>query len=138
MMSWQLQPNDGGWRLPIEQRVVSRCIVDHGFTLEFHADGEKAAVRIEGAFTVFDRGRSHQLSPAAPTELGPAVGLFGQVVQAARASAAGRLEITFEDGRMLYVEPDARYEAWEISGPSGMRAVCTPGGAISVWQPKDV
>lgn len=136
-MSWELQPCDGGWRLPLEERAVGRCIVDQAFALEFHEADEKAVVRIEGAFSVLDQGRSHQLTPAAPMELGPAVGLFGQVVRSARASAAGRLEIAFEDGRILSVEPDARYEAWEISGPSGMRAVCTPGGAISVWQPKN-
>lgn len=134
-MSWELQPSDGGWRLPLEQRAVARCIVDHAFALEFHEADEKAVVRIEGVFSVLDQRGSHQLTPAAPTELGPAVGLFGQVVRSARASAAGRLEIVFEDGRILSVEPDARYEAWEIAGPSGMHAVCTPGGAVAVWQP---
>jgi hypothetical protein len=63
--------------------------------------------------------------------------LFGEAVHSARASADGRLDIAFAGGRTLSVQPDARYEAWEIYGPGGMRAVCTPGGAISVWQPRD-
>jgi hypothetical protein len=135
--SWDLQKSEGGWRLPIEQRGVSRCIVDHAFALEFHEGEQSAVVRIEGTFAILDQGRVHRLTPSAPKELGPAVGLFGQVVRSATASARGELEISFEDGRVLSVQPDARYEAWEIYGPGGMRAVCTPGGEVSVWQPKD-
>jgi hypothetical protein len=136
MTSWSFQKNEEGWCLPLEQRGVSRCAVDHAFSLEFY-EGEQAAVlRIEGEFTISDRDRVYRLSPSVPMELGPAVALFGQVVRSARTSAEGKLELAFEDGRTLSVEPDACYEAWEVSGPDGMRAVCTPGGAISVWQPK--
>lgn len=137
MRSWELHRSEGGWRLPIEQRGVSRCVVDHAFALEFHEGEQSAVVRIEGTFAVVEHGRVHRISPSAPEELGPAVGLFGQVVRSATASALGRLEVAFEDGRMLSVEPDARYEAWEIHGPGGMRVVCAPGGEVSVWQPKD-
>ncbi len=115
---------------------MSRCTVDHAFALEFHDGEQNMIVRIEGEFTVFDHGRAYRLTPSVPMELGPAVALFGQVVRAARASAEGKLEIVFEDGRTMCVEPDARYEAWEVYGPGGMRAVCTPGGALSIWQPK--
>ena len=135
--SWNLLRSDGGWRLPIEQRGVTRCLVDHAFTLEFHDGEQSAIVRIEGTFTVVDHGLVHQLTPTAPRELGPAVDLYGQVVRSATASSQGKLEIVFEDGRRLSVEPDARYEAWEMSGPGGVRAVSTPGGAVSVWQSKD-
>jgi hypothetical protein len=137
MRSWSLQRVSGGWRLPIEARGVSRCSVDHAFALEFHDGEQSTIVRIEGEFTVFDHGRTYRLTPSVPMELGPAVALFGQVVCSAWASAEGKLEIVFEDGRTVCVEPDARYEAWEIYGPGGMRAVCTPGGAISIWQPQD-
>ena len=137
MKSWELHPRDGGWQLPLEQQVVGRCSVDHAFALEFYDLNETAAVRIEGAFSVFDRGHSHQLPPAAPWELGPAMGLVGHVVTSARVSGTGRLEIAFDDGRMLFVDPDALYEAWEIVGPRGMHVVCAPGGAVSVWQPKN-
>jgi len=135
--SWDLQRSEGGWRLPIEHCRVSRCFVDHAFALEFHEGEQSAVVRIEGTFAIRDQGRVHRLTPSAPKELGPAVGLFGQVVRSATASTRGELEIAFEDGGVLSVQPDARYEAWEIYGPDGMRAVCTPGGEVSVWQPKD-
>ena len=125
-----------GWSLPLEQRCVGRCAVDHAFSLEFY-EGEHALIlRIAGDFTISDRGRIYQLNPAVTWELGPAISLFGQTVRAAGASADGKLELVFADGRTLLVEPDADYEAWEVSGPYGMQAVCSPGGEISIWQPK--
>jgi hypothetical protein len=134
-MPWKLQPLNGGWRLPLEQRAVSRCILDHAFILEFHEAEGKVILRIEEAFLISDNGVSHELTTVMPAGLGPALELFGQVVRLATASQEGRLKVAFEGGRILSVEPDNCYEAWEISGPRGMRAVCTPGGAISVWQP---
>lgn len=137
MSSGALQRDDGGWRLPIESRGVSRCVVDHAFALEFHDGAQSTVVRIEGDFTILEGGQACRLTPSEPGNLGPAVALFGQVVRSARALADGKLEVAFEDGRIMSVEPDTCYEAWELSGPGGMRAVCTPGGTISVWQPKD-
>lgn len=137
MTSWIVHRVDGGWRLPIEQRCVSRCILDHAFVLEFHEGQEIAIVRIEGAFTIHDQGRAFRLNPACPLELGPALALFGKVVHSAMASAGGTLDLVLGEGVNLSVEPDAHYEAWEVAGPGGMRAVCTPGGAVSVWQPDD-
>jgi hypothetical protein len=136
MTSWTIQRHDRGWRLPLQQRSVSRCTVDHAFALELHEDEQTAVLRIEGDFTIRDNDRTYQLSAAVPRELGPAVALFGQVIRMATISAEGALELTFEDGRTLSVEPDASYEAWGIVGPNGVRAVCAPGGAISIWQPK--
>ena len=135
--SWAVQKSDEGWRLPVEQRRVSRCTFDHAFALEFHEGEQSAVLRIEGGFTILDREQVHRLTPSSPVNLGLAVALFGQVVQSARTSEEGKLEIAFEDGRSLTVAPNDRYEAWEFSGPGGVRVVCTPGGGISVWQPKD-
>jgi len=135
MMPWELQPLNGGWRLPLEQQAVSRCVLDHAFALEFHEAEEKVILRIEGVFLIRDNGGSHELTAAMPAGLGPALELFGKVVRLATASQEGRLKVAFEDDRILSVEPDDHYEAWEMSGPRGMRTVCTPGGAISVWQP---
>jgi hypothetical protein len=134
MIPWELQPLNGGWRLPLEQRVVSRCILDYAFVLEFHEAEEKAILRIEGMFLISSNGSSHKLTAVMPAGLGPALELFGQTVRLAAASQEGQLKIVFEDGRILSVEPDDRYEAWEMSGPRGMRVVCAPGGRISVWQ----
>lgn len=96
-------------------------------------------LRIGGAFTVVDGARvHHRLTPTAPNELGPALGLFGAVVRSAKAFDGGKLEIVFNDDQRLDVESDPDYEAWEIVAPGGMRAICAPGGEVAVWQPNEV
>ena len=137
MSSWSLAKTNNGWRLPLEDREINRCIIDYAFSLEFQEGRQTAVLRIEGDFTIDDHGHTYRLNPSVLTELGPAVALFGQVVRFARASVEGKLELTFINGRILSVDPDACYEAWEMTGPNGTRAVCLPGGTISVWQPKD-
>jgi hypothetical protein len=123
----------GGWRLPIEQRTVSRCLVDHAFALEL-LDDETFVVRIEADFSLVQGEKTFQLSPSDPQSLGPALALFGRVIRLAHASDDGELQIVFEDGQCLSVKSDPRYEAWELVGPNGMRAVCEAGGSIAVWQ----
>ena len=135
MSSGAIQREDGGWRLPIDHCSVGRCVVDHAFALEFHDGAASMVVRIECDFTIIERGQAHRFTPSEPRGLGPAVALFGQVVYSARALVDGTLIVTFEDGRVMSVAPDTSYEAWEFFGPGGMRAVCAPGGTISVWQP---
>jgi hypothetical protein len=122
-----------GWRLPLEQRIVSRCIVDHAFALEL-LEAETFVVRIEGAFSLTQGERTFQLSPSDPQSLGPALALFGRVIRMAHASDDGELQIVFADGQCLSVKSDPRYEAWELVGPGGMRAVSAPSGDIVVWQ----
>lgn len=137
MSSGAIRREGDAWRLPIEHRDVSRCVVDHAFALEFHDGAQRTVVRVEGGFTIVEPGHAYRLTPSEPRSLGPAMALVGQVVRSALASPNGTLEIAFEDGRLMSVEPDTRYEAWELFGPGGMRVVCAPGGTISVWQPKD-
>jgi hypothetical protein len=138
MKSWRLETEDGGWRLPIANCDVNCCLVDYAFSLRFFEDNQTAVVRIEGDFTIFGHELTHRLDPSVPRDLGPALSLFGQVVRSASASTEGRLEIAFVDGRILSVEPDDMYEAWQITGPGGMLVVCIPSGGLAIWQPRDL
>jgi Family of unknown function (DUF6188) len=47
----------------------------------------------------------------------------------------GRLIITFETGLTVKVDPDQRYESWQISSEDGLLVACTPGGELVVWYP---
>jgi hypothetical protein len=48
----------------------------------------------------------------------------------------GVLQLSFENGVSIRVEPDAAYEAWQISSDDDLLAVCMPGGQLMVWPPK--
>ena len=47
----------------------------------------------------------------------------------------GQLIISFETGLTLKVDPDQRYESWQISSDDGLLIVCTPGGDLTIWYP---
>ena len=67
------------------------------------------------------------------SHLGRALNLFGKTVEQAVASDDGALEIAFTDGTVLLVPPDADYEAWQVTGPSGSLAVSRHGGGLATW-----
>jgi Family of unknown function (DUF6188) len=47
----------------------------------------------------------------------------------------GQLVISFETGLALKVDPDQRYESWQISSDDGLLIVCMPGGELAIWYP---
>jgi hypothetical protein len=65
-------------------------------------------------------------------DLAPLLDLRQAIVARAYATSAGNATLEFDDGRVLGVQPDPVYEAWEFSGP-GMHLVCAPDGNISGW-----
>ena len=66
-------------------------------------------------------------------EVGAALDLFGARVLAAMAFKDGRLRLLFDGGDQLHVPPDSFYEAWSLSGPGTLRAVCLPRGGLAIW-----
>jgi hypothetical protein len=135
MTSWRVDRDDGGWSLQLHHATVHRCTSEPALTLELRDGDDAGMLRIEGRFVVTAGSVTHRLDAEKPADLDPARALVGQRIAMGRVLSAGLLEIRFEDGRILRVPPDDDFEAWELSGPRGMRVVCAPGGEISVWQP---
>jgi hypothetical protein len=133
MNEYLLRTENGELLLPLEGLSIVRCWIDYAFSLEAaHEDGI-VVLRIECPFTISERGEQYVLDPEEPAILGPAAALVRTSARTARAAAEGRLSIVFDDGRELTVEASDRFEAWELSGPKGMIAVCLPGGGLSIW-----
>ena len=80
-------------------------------------------------------GESLCLSPEDDSDeaFEPVSQLIGQMVDVASTDAAGALIVTFKGGGRLKVEPDPRYEAWNVAGPDGALVVSMPGGELAVW-----
>jgi Family of unknown function (DUF6188) len=111
--------------------------VDEAFGLEFGVNKRSFLLRIEGRFSVASPGKSVECAPGDRESLGPALALYGKTVESCRATKSGALDIELASGARVRVEPDERYEAWELAGEAcGLRVVCGPGGALSIWQPK--
>ena len=64
--------------------------------------------------------------------------LIRNMGRSGRASPDGSRELTFADGRCLRVPArDDQYEAWNMTGPRGLRIVSMGGGELVVWSPTD-
>lgn len=92
-------------------------------------------VRIENAFVIRDAaGTSTSLDPASePEKMAESLGLLRKSVTRAIAFKDGRLEIDFEGGRRLSVQPDGGCESWQLTGPAGVRMVANTDGELAVW-----
>mgnify|MGYP003576712334 FL=1 len=131
MSRYLFHTENGELSLPLEGLDITRCVVDHAFSLEALQGDGPVALRIEGPFSLKDGQSNHAMDPSVPAQLGPAVALVRGSVKRARVSAEGRLSIYFKDGREVTVEPSDDFEAWELSGPQGVKAVCRAGGGVS-------
>ena len=91
--------------------------------------------RIGGPFNVrhagIDVGYSAENDDVAT--LSGALKLLHKVALTAVALKDGTLQIVFVDGDVLSVAPDPHHEAWEMSGPNGLKIVSLPGGQLAFW-----
>lgn len=134
-------PIDQGdrWELPVSARVderagaVNQLRIDYALTL---AIGGVLEIRIETEFTVSSDGIGVAYDPESTTSLGPLLDLHNVGVLSASVTKAGTVQIVFEDGRVLRVEPDDHYEACSVQslGSEGERRydfVVLPGGGLA-------
>ncbi|WP_420838076.1 DUF6188 family protein [Antrihabitans stalactiti] len=83
------------------------------------------------------------MQPFAPRSAGSTTTNFGiargqSTNLSATTSEDGTLEIEFGNDVRLVVRPDNSYKAWTLAGPSGIIAVCTPGGGLTTWSSRSI
>lgn len=129
------------WDLPVVAAAgdrigeVDQLRIDFAFTLVIRTVLE---IRIETAFTVDSAGVDVVFDPENTRSLGPLLDLHKVGVIAATLSKAGTLRVEFQDGRLLSVEPDDRYEACAVRlrTPAGGRRFefyILPGGGLAAF-----
>lgn len=123
------------WIIPVQGMQVACSFVDRALNIQFRRDEHEITVRIEGAFSFKTEKEEYKLLPEQPIALGPVFDILNKAIDSAWAYRKGSLYLKFSDGNILLVEPDPKYEAWEIAGTGGLRVVCLPGGELSIWQP---
>ena len=123
------------WSLPWQDMRVTQIRLDAQLTLVL----DELTEIVVGCPAMIVRGGtsesgaiSVQLAPHRQ-EVAPALDLFGRRVIAAVAFKDGRLRLLFQGGEQLHVPPDSFYEAWSLSGPGSLRAVCLPRGGLAIW-----
>jgi hypothetical protein len=104
-------------------------------TLVLSKPAESYELTVESRFTYGNPSDLAVLDPALPPEtLYPVLHLARH---AHTVSAVIRdqthLAISFNDGKVLLVEPSSEGEAWQIAGPNGYLLVSSPGGELIEW-----
>lgn len=127
-----VEERDDRWVLPLRGDMVSRCVVDAAFQIQFLERADPITVTIESPFIVIESGVSREVSPADPPTLGPVLSVIGRSVKAACAMKTGHLRLEIED-LCLVVDPDERYEAWSVVSDNNLKLICMPGGSVAVW-----
>ncbi len=94
---------------------------------------------IESDLTVHTAGQDIRLSPGTDPNAGHQAlsTLMGLTVLMVRTDPQTSLSLTFGDNSRLSIDPDPAFESWTLSGPTGERIVCMPGGELAVWSSRD-
>jgi uncharacterized protein DUF6188 len=123
------------YEVDLKDHKVMQCVVDFAFTLELERLGQRVTVRLEGPFTLSRDGQTHEMdAELRPRELGPALDLTRTSVRAADVQKTGELELTFDDGAVLWVGSDPNFEAWTLTVTDGPIIVSGPGGKLTFFR----
>jgi hypothetical protein len=128
-----LTEHEDRWIMPFRGLVVTQVQVDGAFGLNLNDVG---AVRISntamlGWVRVAAKPDESRFEPERQ-DVAAGLALFNTKVLSAVAFKSGHLRIVFNDGHLLRVSPDERYEAWTATGPDRMLIVSLPGGGLAV------
>lgn len=125
------------WLIAQTGGEVTRLMFDYAVTLTVDTGSGVIELRIGGPFVITNpSGHENLLIPEGePEQLGPALTLVRQRVRRILAFKDGHLEVEFANGIGLGVPAEEGLEAWELSGPGGLRVLALPGGEVAVWLP---
>jgi Family of unknown function (DUF6188) len=125
---------EGGWRLGLEGMRVIQLRVSYELELVLDGDAEvtiEARAVLRRGDLAFPEVPAVQLDPERQV-VAPALAVFGATVTSSAVLKTGVLDLAFDNGLSLAVNPDAEFEAWQVRKSAGL-LVCTPGGDIAIW-----
>lgn len=120
--------------IPLSGREVTCCSVANTFSLEmWEGEGNLFLIQINVPFEFNDGRENRVLEISTPDRLGPALSVVRTKMVSATVASDGTLSLRFSSGATIAVKPHMQYEAWEVSGPKGLRWLCVAGGEIVTW-----
>jgi uncharacterized protein DUF6188 len=115
--------------LELEGQQVTAQETDFNLTLRTDRGSE---FQVETAYTVQTASGTISVVPGQSIKQEPP-SFLEQEIRSAIASDSGRLEVVFDSGAVLRVEPDPDFEAWTFVAPHGRRVVSMAEGELAVW-----
>jgi len=127
----------GGWQFETIDCRVQLIQIDFRLGLLISDGANDIWVRIETAAHIVSGAHATLFDPAKTQSLVPILDLFNAKVRGIIVDRTGRLEVRFEDSRLIEVLPDRSYEAWQVeylSKSEKLMLVCAPGSKVVVFQ----
>ncbi|WP_031079774.1 DUF6188 family protein [Streptomyces sp. NRRL S-118] len=119
---------------------VTRLAFDYQVRITFTDHESDGRIRLEGELVIETpitatdaAGIQAILLPGTGTALAPLLGLFTKAVATAEVTGPGTLNLGFDDGTRLSVDPDPDHESWSLTG-SGLEPVLVGPGGETDWQ----
>ena len=107
---------------------ITQIRIDYRTSLLFSNGAELV---VESPYQLAVDSHTWTLPDGAPSEVGPVLNLLHRHATKATFTNTGRLELTGEPQFTLAVEPDDRYESWQLILPDGSMHICTAEGLVS-------
>lgn len=129
----ELREENDGWHLALQDGFVQIIQIDFRLGL-FLADASGLSKLYVGSACRL-KGPDSEVSliPEDTPSLAPALPLFNAKVESIDIRKTGQLTVWFDGGRTLEVEPDEKFEAWELGCSINLQFICSQGGEVAVY-----
>lgn len=130
----QLERREGGWVYDIPGSFVSRLLIDFRLGIYVARSGARRPIDIAigSSFALLLAERRTVVVPGITSTVGPMLNIFKQTVNSILIEDSGVLKLTLSGVDGITVEPDAKFEAWELAD-SSQRFICKPGGGVVIY-----
>jgi len=110
--------------------------IDFQLKLDLIDSSGTTNLTIEAQFHLKKANLDMVLTPGETASLAPILPLYNAKVIGVIIDKTGKIIVEFENGYLLEVTPDEKYEAWQIGCPigSGVLLVCAPGGEVALFR----
>lgn len=123
-------PDHREWTL--DNYEVNFIHLDYRFgfdLLGFKASNGYLRVVVEVPFVLRDGNRETRFEPEDVTTIGGALQILHKLAYKVAVYHSGKLEVTFQDGLLLYVDKHEQYESWKAHGEGELADIvflCSP------------
>ena len=121
------------WCFLFTEGIVQLIQIDFALNLILSDGPENVAVRLGMPCRFLEHGNTVTLIPEETSSLCPILSTFNCSVIDITIRKTGHLVLHFADDRLLEVDPDEKYEAWQLTSKNLM-LVCKPGGGFTIFR----
>ena len=135
----ELKEDETGWYLALSEGSVQLIQIDFRLGLLFREASSADGARLDIGEPCYLKGPGGRvpLTPGETSTHAPILPFFNAKVIGIAIQETGHLKVEFTGNRFLEIDPNDRYEAWELGCSIGFKLICSPGGSVAVFEFSD-